>query len=160
MEERPNGGRDEEFRVAHVLRKGARNVLARDPRVVFRFPQRLADLGEGQQKLAKCRERVGRLERPCRPRTLDAAQRCKLPEGLGLDRPLQVAVQLDFRKGAHERTEAGHRPELPEHAPPSSFKGRARCTGGPRLTERRFLFDGVRRARYTVVRPSRGGAVR
>ena len=94
---RPDGRRDEDLGIDDALCGGIGDVVASDPSEVLGRTQRLGDLREEEQELAEGLEGVG----PCRVRSLAqlyAVLRRERPKGLRAHRPLEVAVQLDFRE--------------------------------------------------------------
>ena len=144
MKERPHRRRDEDLGVAHALRRGVVDVVARDAGEVFGVVQRLADFREERAGTRESREGVRFAGSPGEALALDAVQLGQFTKGCGAHRPLEVAVQLDFGQGANERR-IDHFRQIPKPAaaPASSF-----------------AFDSRTRRRYSCRRPSRGGAVR
>ena len=105
-------GEMKSFGVADVLGQRVGDVVARDPRVVFGLAQRLADLREGQQKLAERRKGVGLVGRTCRARTLHAVTSRQFAKRLGADGSLEVAVELHLREPPHGRRNFGIGPAI------------------------------------------------
>ena len=101
MKPRPHRRRNEHFGIAHTLRDRVARVVVGKRVVVLGGAQRLRDVAEEQQELAKIREAVGILEGHASALPeIDPVLGSQLTEACRRERALQVTVELDLGQRA------------------------------------------------------------